>query len=154
MIGPFWWWSFISIFLFLSCTTNPPVFEEPFLKKPVGLEVLPLSGRKFLVRYYVQNQEVSFDGYNLYISRESISDGEPIERGGNLPPLNLDGSLPTFKHTKEDFSPSIRREREITYYKEFIPFQEGVTYYFRMAAHSIYGEISLLSNEVSATALP
>jgi len=141
------------LFLFLillQCGNNIPYSKETLLKRPVGVSIVAKSGLAFDLSYHVQNEEDTFDGYNVYISRDSISDSE-IET--LVPALNLSGSLPTFQHSKDevDFVNSVTQN--IALYSDSITnFENGVTYFFRIAAHSRYGYLSKASNEVSAAA--
>ncbi|MDH5717863.1 MAG: hypothetical protein OEZ22_09515 [Spirochaetia bacterium] len=138
------------VFTFISCGNNIPYTEETILKRPVGLKLEAKTGLSFDIIYFVQNEEETFDGYNLYISRKPISDSER----SSLPPLNLKGSLPTFHHTAQDVNLTTPVVENIHLYSDNITkFEEGVTYYFRMAAHSKYGYLSELSNEISEIAI-
>ncbi len=143
----------LIIFLSLySCGNNIPFPEERVLKRPVGLSVTANTGLTFTLRYFVQNQEPTFDGYDLFIKREPIGDSEPIS--GQLQPVNLTGTLPTFRHGPEDFEPSAAREVLVTTIDGVREFEAGFTYFFRLTAHSRRGFRSDPSNEVSAQALP
>ncbi|MDW8307471.1 MAG: hypothetical protein RML34_10445 [Leptospiraceae bacterium] len=135
----------------LSCANNIPFLEERILKRPVGISITANQGLTFTLRYYVQNQEPTFDGYDLFIKREPIGDGEVF---GALGPANLYGNLPTFLHGPEEFDPNRPIERLISTIDGARLFEAGVRYYFRICAHSRRGFRSDPSEEVSSIALP
>ena len=150
----------ISLFLFFtlsmaSCGNNIPFNHEVYLVRPVNIQVEALSGRKFHIRYFVQNQELSFDGYNLYISRSPIADGEIYS---SLTPLSLDGGLPTFRHHPKEFNPNESKSATLNHYVDTVTkFEPTVRYYFRMTAHAretASGVESQPSKQVTSVALP
>ncbi len=133
----------LSFFCF-HCGNNIPFLNEVTLKRPTGLVVTSLDGLKFEVSYTIQNAESTFDGYHLYISRSTISEGEIY----SLTPLSLNGSSPTFHHSKDELS-SIPQKREISHFTDGVSrFEEGVNYFFRLVAHSRFNILSRPSNEV------
>lgn len=136
--------------LMAGCGTNIPFDQELILKRPTGLAVTALPQRKMQVQYAVQNQEETFDGYNLLIARVSIGDSEAF----SMEPLTINGSIPTFLHTRADFDPNNPRTVILERFTNVMPFEPGTTYFFRLQAHSRKGVRSEASNEVSATALP
>jgi hypothetical protein len=138
--------TFVSQLMLLSCGNNIPFQEVAELKRPVGLQVSPNNGLSFTLSLYVQNQEEIFDGYNLLISRSSIPDG-------STSPVIIDGTLPTFKYGPEDFNVITAKTISINTFDGFRSFESGVTYFFRVCAHSRTGRVSELSNEVSAEAI-
>jgi len=137
--------------------------EDEFLERPVGLVVTALAGQRFQVEYHVQNSENTFDGYNLYISRFSSGDG-----GGssNLEAYNYDGSVPTFIHSNVDYDlvnpvsfilseyMGVTQAIDGSSFIYYVPFEKGVTYYFKIKAHSQFDTLSEFSNEVAVTTLP
>ncbi len=141
---------FILTFIALGCGTSIPFDQEFTLKRPTGLNVVPLSGKRMEIQYYVQNQEQTFDGYNLLIGRVSIGDSEVY----SLEPLTINGSVPTFLHSSSEFSVSTLRTVIIERLTNVLPFEAGTTYFFRIQAHSRKGVRSEGSNEVQVTALP
>ena len=138
------------LFLFFSCGTNIPFQQEPQLARPTGLEVTAIAGQKMQVQYAVQNQEATFDGYNLYISRTSLGDGE----SSTVDPLTINGSYPTFLHNNTQYNPNVKVVVTLTRFTNTLPFEVGTTYFFRLVAHSRKGVMSQPSNEVQATGLP
>lgn len=134
----------------LRCGTSIPFDQELTLKRPTGLNVVALSGKRMEVQYYVQNQEQTFDGYNLLIGRVSIGDSEVY----SLEPLTVNGSVPTFLHSSAEFSVSTLRTVILDRLTNVLPFEAGTTYFFRIQAHSRKGVRSEGSNEVIATTLP
>ncbi|MBV6493375.1 MAG: hypothetical protein LDLANPLL_01391 [Turneriella sp.] len=139
-----------TAFLFvISCGTSIPFDEELYLKRPTGLQVTAISGRRMQVTYYIQNQEATFDGYNLLISRLSIGDGDAY----SLEPLVIDGSVPTFKHSSNDYNVNVPRVVTISRLTNVLPFEVGTAYFFRLQAHSRKGVRSEASNEVSAVTI-
>lgn len=136
--------------LFLNCGTSIPFDEERYLKRPTGLQVTAQAGQKMLVQYAVQNQEQTFDGYNLLIQRVPIGDGEVL----TMEPLTINGSTPTFLHNSSQYDINTLRSVTLSRYTNVLPFEVGTTYYFRLQAHSRKGVRSEGSNEVSATGLP
>ena len=142
---------YVFVLLVFSCGNTIPFLNESKLVRPVGIEVEAIAGLKFNLKYYIQNQERIFDGYNIYISRKSIGDAEVY---GIIPALNLNGTLPTLQHSPNDFD--INKERTITidvYNDAVTKFEKGVTYYFRITAHSRRDTLSLPSNEIAVVAI-
>ncbi|MCB1199180.1 MAG: hypothetical protein KDK41_00940 [Leptospiraceae bacterium] len=151
---------FTSIFFLgflLNCGNDIPFDQENFLNRPVGLQVTALAGRQFQVSYSVQNQEKTFDGYNLYVARQTIGDGE---LDASVPALIFNGATPTFQHGPEDFAPNTVLTRVISgiNFTSTLQFlcesSPPITYYFRIAAHSRKGIRSDPSNEVTAVCQP
>jgi hypothetical protein len=142
--------SLLVALVVLGCGTSIPFDLELYLKRPTGLKVTALPGQKMLVEYTVQNQEETFDGYNLLISRVSIGDSEAF----SLEPLTINGSIPTFLHSRNEFDVNRIRSVTLERFTNVLPFEVGTTYYFRLQAHSRKGVRSEASNEVTATALP
>lgn len=142
----------------MNCGSDIPFDQEVFLNRPVGLQVKALAGRRFEIQYTVQNQEKTFDGYNLYVARQTIGEGE---LDTTIQPILINGALPSFQHGPEEFNPNIMVTQIVTglnfnstlqFYCESHP---PITYYFRIAAHSRKGLRSIgASNEVSAVCTP
>ena len=144
---------FISLAMLAQrCGTSIPLDVENQLVRPVGVTVTALAGQKMLVQYTVQNQERTFDGYNLAIARTTIGDGE----AASLPPLTITGSYPTFIHSNSDYNPNLVISQTLSRFTNTMPFEVGTTYFFRLIAHSRKdpAKNSLPSNEVSATGMP
>ncbi|HRP68121.1 MAG TPA: hypothetical protein PLY93_01140 [Turneriella sp.] len=143
------WAFYLSVLLFfLSCGTDIPFDQELYLKRPTGLSVTAIADKKMSVTYYVQNQEATFDGYNLLIDRLTIGDGN----AQTMEPLTIDGGVPTFQHSPSDYNINTPRTAIISRFTNVLPFEVGTTYFFRLQAHSRKGVRSEASNEVSATA--
>lgn len=140
----------IASLALVRCGTSIPFDQELFLKRPTGLQVTAVAGQKMLVQYSVQNQEETFDGYNLLISRVSIGDSEAF----SMEPLTINGSVPTFLHSNAEFNVNTVRSVILERFTNVLPFEVGTTYYFRLQAHSRKGVRSEASNEVTATGLP
>ncbi|MFZ5630010.1 MAG: fibronectin type III domain-containing protein [Spirochaetota bacterium] len=140
----------LSTLLLVRCGTSIPYDQELFLKRPTGLQVTAVAGQKMLVQYTVQNQEETFDGYNLLISRVSIGDSEAF----SMEPLTINGSTPTFLHSRSEFNVNTVRSVTVERFTNVLPFEVGTTYYFRLQAHSRKGVRSEASNEVTATGIP
>ena len=139
--------SLMLSFLSYSCGSSTLFIEEVRLARPVGIEIQRQSGTTFLLRYYIQNKEETFDGYNLYISRTPISEGEIYS---TLSAFSRDGGLPTFRHNGEQCDLVNPEEVILEYYADAITrFERNIRYYFRMTAHSTEGLISQPSNEVN-----
>ena len=133
-----------------SCGNSIPFEEEIRLARPVGIEIQPQAGLNFLLLYYIQNQEKTFDGYNLYISRTTISEGEIYSV---LSPFSRDGGLPTFRHGPGELNLNDPQEALLEFYADGITrFEKDIQYYFRMTAHSRENLISKPSNEVNSIA--
>ena len=144
----------------LQCQTEITYKMNEELQRPVGLQVYALNGGVFRVQYYVQNEEDTFDGYNLYISRISSGDQNTLE------PYQLTGSTPTLLHSAADVDYLNPVTVDIYRYMDvirdingksitsFTPFETGTRYYFKIRAHSRFNDISLPSNEVSAITKP
>lgn len=139
------------LMLTMFCGNSIPYQDDETLNRPVGISVTAKSGLAFNITYTVQNEESVFDGYNIYMSRSTIGDAEI----NSIPPYPLDGTLPTVKHSAEDYNVNQTHTVTIEYYQDGVTrFEEGVTYFFRMVAHGRNNSQSLPSNEVSAVALP
>jgi len=135
-----------------QCGSSFPLNEDSFLKRPNGLEVTAISGKSFIISFYIQNEEVSFDGYNLYISKSSISDGEI---NSAVLALSLNGSLPTFSYSVANFDLDNAKSHTISFYNDPpVNFETGISYFFRLAARSYTGLLSQASNETTAIGLP
>lgn len=134
----------------LGCGTDIPFDQELYLRRPTGLQVTALAGQQMRVEYAVQNQEATFDGYNLLIARVSIGDGE----AQTMEPLTINGSTPTFLHNKSQYDVNTLRSVTLSRFTNVLPFEVGTTYFFRLQAHSRKGIRSEASNEVSAVGLP
>ena len=133
-----------------SCGNSIPIESEVRLNRPLGMTIQAQPRLMFLLSYIVQNQENTFDGYDLYIARTPISEGEIYS---SLLPFSYDGGTPTFRHTRDDFDIENPREVSLKFYSDAITrFEKDITYYFRMTAHSREGLISEPSDEVSAVA--
>lgn len=135
--------------LFYSCGNNIPFLEVAQLKRPVGITLEAQSGLNYKLTYYVQNQEEVFDGYNIYVSRSTIPDSTNVSGS----PLVIDGTVPTIKLSPADFDLQNSKSITMTTYDGFRAFESGVTYFFRISAHSRTGGVSELSNEVSAESI-
>ncbi len=151
---------FTSSFLFLtlsliSCGNHIPFNDEVYLARPADILVNALPKSKFRISYFIQNQEPSFDGYNLYISRNTISDGEVYS---SLTPLSRDGGLPTFRHNPQNFNPNEPTSVTLNHYVDTVTrFEPTIRYYFRMTAHAREtsgGVESQPSNQATNVALP
>lgn len=143
-------WLNFTVVILSACGTSIPFDQELILRRPTGLQVTAQPGQKMLVQYAVQNQEETFDGYNLLIARVSIGDSEAF----TMEPLTINGSFPTFLHSRAEFAPNTVRSVVLERFTSVLPFEVGTTYFFRLQAHSRKGVRSEASNEVAATTLP
>ena len=144
---------YLLLFIFpcISCGNTIPFLDESKLIRPVGLELEVLPGLKFRLKYFVQNQERIFNGYNVYVARNSIGDGEIY---GVIKPISLNGALPTLQHYADDFDVTKQRVVDIDVYNDSVNrFEVGITYFFRIAAASRKNLLSIPSNEVSGVAI-
>jgi hypothetical protein len=141
--------AYTIIGLGLGCGTSIPFDQELILKRPTGLQVTAQAGQKMLVQYTVQNQEQTFDGYNLVIARVSIGDSEAY----SMEPLTINGSVPTFLHSSSEYNVNTVRSVVLERFTNTFPFEVGTTYFFRLQAHSRKGVKSQPSNEVSAVGM-
>jgi len=146
-----------------SCATSLVLNENEYLTRPSNISVSGQAGGKFQLTYYVENTENTFDGYNLYISKESTGDA-----GGNqvIEAYQYTGSVPTFIHSPDEVDSvtpvtvSLDKYMQITYSLDgnkvitYVPFEEGATYFFKMKAHSQFDILSEFSTEVSDVTLP
>jgi len=149
------------VFLF-SCSTNTDYFEQEKPATPTQFTITALSGGRFQITYLVENNEQTFDGYNIYIAKQSTGDVSPVT--SNIP-YTLDGGYPTVRHNASEFSTvpknliietylekaSSIQGSTITIYPPFVP---GDLYYFKMTAHTRYNIESNPSVQKSAVALP
>lgn len=140
----------ILLLILLQCGTSIPFDEERYLKRPTGISVTALPGRIMQLSYTVQNQEQTFDGYNILISRTEIGDSEVF----SMEPLILNGSVPTILHSKDDYNINLVRTATLPRLTNTLPFEVGTTYFFRIQAHSRKGVRSEGSNQVRAVGIP
>jgi len=135
----------IIVFLF-QCGSNLNYIESEPLARPTGISVSATSNREFTLKYFIQNQENNFNGYNLYISKTKISDSDP---NNTISPITFDGELPSFRHNSSNFNTDKQQSVKILFFsKNKIKFEEDTYYYFILTAHSINNLNSLPSNEV------
>lgn len=134
----------------LHCGTSIPFDQELTLKRPTGISVTAQPGQIMQLSYTVQNQEQTFDGYNVLIARTEISDGEVY----SLEPLTINGSVPTLLHSSADYNINLIRNVNLYRFTNVLPFEVGTTYFFRIQAHSRKGVRSEGSNLVSAVGQP
>lgn len=132
--------------LLAYCGTSIPFDQELTLKRPTGIVVTALPGQKMQLQYTVQNQEQTFDGYNVLISRTEIGDSEVF----TMEPLTINGSVPTLLHSNADYNINFVRSVTLNRFTNVLPFEVGTTYFFRIQAHSRKGVRSEGSNLVSA----
>lgn len=141
----------LAILLFIShCGTNIPFEQELTLKRPTGIAVTALAGQKMQLQYTVQNQETTFDGYNVLISRTEIGDSEVF----SMEPLTINGTVPTLLHSNADYNINLVRSVTLNRLTNVLPFEVGTTYFFRIQAHSRKGVRSEGSNLATAVGLP
>lgn len=144
------WFLFLWALSISACSNRIPFAEGQALNRPVGISVTAISGNRFSLSYTVQNTEAVFDGYNVYVHLADFSEGEA---GSSVPPLILSGGEPTLKHTASEFN--TQKTVELSYTSDNVTkFEAGTDYTFKMAAHGRNGERSLLSEGVTARALP
>lgn len=140
----------MPLFLLAYCGTDIPFDQELNLKRPTGINVVAQAGKQMLLQYTVQNQEQTFDGYNVLISRTEIGDSEVF----SMEPLTLNGTVPTLLHSNAEFNINVVRSVTLTRLTNILPFEAGTTYFFRIQAHSRKGVRSEGSNQISVVALP
>lgn len=140
----------ILLIVTLHCGTSIPFDQELTLKRPTGISVTALAGQKMQLQYTVQNQEQTFDGYNVLISRTEIGDSEIY----SMEPLTINGSVPTLLHSNADYNINLVRSATLNRFTNVLPFEIGTTYFFRIQAHSRKGVRSEGSNLVSAVGQP
>ena len=143
---------FLSLIFCMHCGVGVPYNSNAILKRPIHISIKGISGKKIELTYQIQNQEEDFDGYNIYLSRTGITEAEAEI---NIPPLKIDGSIPSVKHNPKEYNPANSQVLQILYYNDNITQLEvNVTYFVRIAAHSRTGIRSELSNESSTVILP
>ena len=143
------------LLLTFYCGNSLPFQDEIVLARPTGITITAVSPLKFDLSYFVQNQEDTFTGYNIYIARSTIGESETVSTNTVIPPLILDGSVPTFKHSKAEVNVNTPVTKTLSVYNDAVTaFENGVTYFFRITAYSRTKIESRPSNEVSATAIP
>ncbi|MDH4263394.1 MAG: hypothetical protein OEV78_10165 [Spirochaetia bacterium] len=156
---------FICGILFLiteNCNPKLRNNEQEIPKPPIGIKVKANSGLTFTLYYYVQNKETSFDGYNVYITREATGNTSLVNI---YPPYSINGGFPTLIHTGNEVNvdqPKTFTLSNFIIYNSnsvgsnntlYIPFQNGVRYFFKITAHTNFDVESSPSNEVSAVAI-
>jgi hypothetical protein len=152
-----------TILLTLTCNPKPHNFVNEKPNQPTGLKVRANNGLTFTLFYYVQNKETSFDGYNVYITREATGN---TQVSGTYAPYSINGGSPTLMHKSNednvDQPLTIAINNFVTYNSNsigaqntlYLPFIAGVRYFFKITAHTNFEVESTPSNEVSAVALP
>jgi len=152
----------LVVLLNVNCATSLILNESEYLVRPTGISVTAQAGGTFQFSYYIQNTEGTFDGYNLYITKESTGDS-----GGNqsIDPYQRTGSVPTLIHSPDEvdlvtaITVNIDKYMEISYSLDgskvitYVPFEAGVTYFFKLKAHSQFDVISEYSEEISGVSL-
>jgi hypothetical protein len=160
--------SVILALIMVGCNSSPDYDPNEIPLTPYGIKVKANSGNTFTLSYYIQNEENTFDGYNLYITREpSVS----VEKTANLKaiaqPYTTTGSSPTIPHSSSEIDLNTpgtiaietfmisQKNLDGSISKTFLPFESGTRYYFKLTAHTFYEQESVyFSNEVSAVAIP
>ncbi len=136
----------ILAFLLIQCGTEDIVQPE-YLNAPSDLTAYPENG-KIKIKFYSNNKEDTFDGFNIYISKSSLVKSQPLL----LPIANPDtGGIPTVVSTSKDIAPSVPISVEINRDANDNPIENGVTYYIIVRAHSTRNFKSEPSNEASTT---
>ena len=134
------------------CGTTIYAPKESSLDRPLGLEVTPIANQKFQISYFVTNQEEIFLGYNLYVSKISITDSD----FGENPLVNHllpEGEQPTFPYSKLDFDSETAQNETIEFFDGVrLQFECDQEYFFRLRAFGEGGRHSQPSNEDSGIA--
>lgn len=136
----------IIIFLFINCGTEK--FVEPeFLNAPFDLSAYP-KNNSIKIKFYSNNKEDRFDGFNLY-----FSDSSSLKSQTSLLPVKnpATGSIPTISRTSKQINPSIPLEISITRDANDKIIENGIRYYIIIKAHSIRNFKSQPSNETKTT---
>jgi len=133
--------------LFISSCGIEEVVQPEYITAPSDLTAYPGNG-KVKLKFYSNNKEDKFDGFNVYISRSSS-----LKSQYSLLPVKnpQTGGIPTIIATSKDIDPSVPITVEIAYDADDNPLENGVTYYFIVKSHSIRNFKSDPSNEVSTT---
>lgn len=136
----------LNILLISSCGMEEVVQPE-YITAPSDLIAYP-GNRKVKLKFYSNNSEDRFDGFNIYISRSSSLKSQYAL----LPVKNPEtGGIPTIIATSKDIDPSVPITVELTYDADDNPIENGITYYFIVKAHSTRNFKSEPSNEASTT---
>ncbi len=136
---------FLPLFFLQSCGVET-YLEPDFLNPPGGLIAYSLDN-KIKIKFYSSNNESKFDGFNVYISKESSLKNRNI-----LPVKNPStGGIPTIIKQSKDIIPSEPIEIVLERDSSGNYIENGITYYIIVKAHNIDNKLSLPSNEVSAT---
>ncbi len=136
----------LSLIFITSCGVEEIVQPE-YLNAPSELKAYPGNG-KIKLKFYSNNKEDKFDGFNVYISKSSSLKNQ----SSLLPVKNPEtGGIPTIVATSKDIDPTVPITVEITRDADDNPIENGITYYFIVKAHSIRNFKSEPSNEVSTT---
>jgi len=156
----------LAFWILTGCNSKmpylPPQYER--LSNPIGIKVFANPGKTFTLYYFVQNKESTFDGYNIYVSREAIGSRFDIASKKSLyPPYTLNGSYPSIPDDSGNFNVDTPKKFIISNFiqpgvvnsaSNNLPFEQGTRYFFKITAHSFNGQESLSSNEISSVALP
>ncbi len=136
----------ISIYsLFLSCGIESAV-EPEFINPPGSVSAYSLNN-KIKIKFYASNKESNFDGFNVYVAKESSLRNKKLNPVKN--PAN--GSVPTISMSAKNVDSSVPVEITISRDSNDEYIENGITYFIIVKSHSINNVLSEPSNEVSAT---
>jgi len=135
---------FFLFFLSISLSCGIETFLEPeYLNPPYNLKVFP-GNEEIIVKFYSNNTEKNFDGFNIYISKNASVKNQT----GITPiPNQNNGSIPTISLSSKDINPEDPIKVTIKRDVNGNPLENGIRYYVIARAHSIKNFISQPSNE-------
>lgn len=140
----------LGLFLMAATLLVSGCGEESFQMQnvvpPLGLTAYP-GDRKIFIEFYGTNEEINFDGFNVYISRTAL-----VKNQSSLSPVkNSSGGVPTIIMSLNDIYPSQKIEFTINYDGNGTPIENGITYFISVRARDIFNEKSEWCNEESTT---
>jgi len=139
---------FIVFFILFLCGCGiENIVETEQINAPSGLVAYPKDS-KIKIKFYSNNKEEKFSGFNIYISKSSSLRSQP-----SLTPVKnpINGGLPTISASPSDIDPNIPIITELKFDAENNYIENGITYFLIVKSFSIRGIESLPSNEVSVT---
>ncbi len=137
--------SAIILLIYNSCGIEQKL-EPEFLNPPGGVVAYSLNN-KIKIKFYSHNSEDTFDGFNIYISKESSVKSKKINPVKNP----STGAVPTISLLAKNISPDSPIEITLNRDSNDEYIENGITYFIIIKSHNMHDYKSDASNEVSAT---
>ncbi len=136
----------ISTFLFFHCGTEQ--FVEPEYLNPPSNVILYPQNNKIKIKFFANNQESTFDGFNVYLSKSSSLKSQSTLLAIPNPST---GGIPTINRSSQDIVLGVPIEIILDRDENDKPLENGITYYCFVKSHSYRNYRSEPSNETSST---